>query len=333
MSIRLNIEILAWNFAHFDLLLTGSTYLFTPLSLTGKEVCTVMGLCSEEFQNIMRQATLMSALLSKNVGDIGCDTCVSLAGLVQKEVLANEVMCYTSFPLCNPLPQFQKQIETMLDQVCSVVPVDQNECDSFVNSAFETAISLFESYKAKELCQMAGLCQADDASALLGVGPVDISGSTDLLGKDDDCENGPSFWCASEENAKKCNMVDFCKNANTETTKQIETMLDQVCSVVPVDQNECDSFVNSAFETAISLFESYKAKELCQMAGLCQAGADDASALLGVGPVDISGSTDLLGKDDDCENGPSFWCASEENAKKCNMVDFCKNANTETTVF
>jgi len=168
-----------------------------------KEVCTVMGLCSEEFQNIMRQATIMSALLSKNVGDIGCDTCVSLAGLVQKEVLANE-----------------KQIETMLDQVCSVVPVDQSECDSFVNSAFETAISLFESYKAEELCQMAGLCQAgaDDASALLGVGPVDISGSTDLLGKDDDCENGPSFWCASEENAKKCNMVDFCKNANTETT-------------------------------------------------------------------------------------------------------------------
>ena len=39
----------------------------------------------------MKQATLMSALLSKNVGDIGCDTCVSLAGLVQKEVLANEV--------------------------------------------------------------------------------------------------------------------------------------------------------------------------------------------------------------------------------------------------
>jgi len=168
-----------------------------------KEVCTVMGLCSEEFQSIMRQATLMSALLSKNVGDIGCDTCISLAGLVQKEVLANE-----------------KEIETMLDQVCSVVPVDQNECDSFVNSAFETAISLFESYKAKELCQMAGLCQAgaDDAGSLLGVGPVDISGSTNLLGKDDDCENGPSFWCSSEENAKKCNMVDFCKKAGVETT-------------------------------------------------------------------------------------------------------------------
>ena len=46
----------------------------------------------QEFQSILRQATLMSALLSKNVGDIGCDTCVSLAGLVQKEVLANEVI-------------------------------------------------------------------------------------------------------------------------------------------------------------------------------------------------------------------------------------------------
>ena len=39
----------------------------------------------------------------------------------------------------------------MLDEVCEVLPVDQDECDATINQMFETAIAVFESYKPLEV--------------------------------------------------------------------------------------------------------------------------------------------------------------------------------------
>ena len=46
---------------------------------------------------------------------------------------------------------FQKLLESLLDQTCSILPVDQSTCQDTVNGMFEALISLFESYKPDEV--------------------------------------------------------------------------------------------------------------------------------------------------------------------------------------
>lgn len=121
------------------------------------EICTMLGLCSEEFMAIVADAKLLTAVLERGLMGIPCDACQSLMALVQKEVLANE-----------------KDIEAMLDEVCEVLPVDQDECEATINQMFEAAITILESYKPLELCQLVGVCESNVADTLYGLGPVEL---------------------------------------------------------------------------------------------------------------------------------------------------------------
>lgn len=166
-----------------------------------KDLCTYIGLCSSEFLSIVKEKNVMAHFLSKNVEGVECDTCSAVMGLVQKEAAANE-----------------KMIEGLLDEICSTLPISQDTCDDTVNGMFEALISLFESYKPEELCQMVGLCPSL-FETLMGPGPVELGqvGQTGpaapetMLGEDDSCQNGPGYWCASPENARECKMEEFCK--------------------------------------------------------------------------------------------------------------------------
>lgn len=175
-------------------------------STSAKEVCTMFGLCSAEFNAIMEDGKVLAAILSRNLGSIGCDTCESLMSLVQKEFVANKA-----------------DIEAMLDGICDVIPVDHKTCDDTVNGLYEAAEGLFESYEPKKLCQMIGLCDAGLLAPLFAApGPVvlgqeGMSGvaapSAPLLGDGDDpCTKGPSFWCSTPEVIKRCEQEEFCAN-------------------------------------------------------------------------------------------------------------------------
>lgn len=172
-------------------------------STSAEEVCTMFGLCSQEFNDIMEDGKVLAALLSRNVGSIGCDTCDSLMSLVQKETLANKA-----------------DIEAMLDQICAIIPVDQHTCDDTVNGLYEAAIQLLESYKPNELCQMIGLCPAGFLAPLFAPGPVAL-GQEGMLGVaappapllgdgEDPCTKGPGFWCSTPQNIKRCRQEEFC---------------------------------------------------------------------------------------------------------------------------
>jgi saposin len=168
------------------------------------DLCTYLGLCSQEFKVIMTKGRVFAALLSQDLSSVSCDSCQALMSLIQKEALSNE-----------------KYIEGLLDEICVSIPVDQDECSSTINGMFEAFISIMESYTPTELCQMVGMC-SDLAEQLLGVAPVKFGqlGQTgpaarSNLGTDDSCENGPSYWCSSEETAVQCEAVEFCKSNGT----------------------------------------------------------------------------------------------------------------------
>ena len=48
----------------------------------------------------------------------------------------------------------QKMIESLLDQTCTILPIDQQTCDDTVNGMFEALVNLFESYKPDEVLSL-----------------------------------------------------------------------------------------------------------------------------------------------------------------------------------
>lgn len=120
------------------------------------DLCTYLGLCSKDFLDIMKQSQVAAALMSKKVADVGCDTCTAVVGLVQTELKENE-----------------KEIEDTLNGICSSIPVQQDECQEFIDTIFEEAVAYFESMTSQEVCQELGLC-ASDYSHLLGITPVEL---------------------------------------------------------------------------------------------------------------------------------------------------------------
>lgn len=156
-----------------------------------KTLCQLVGFCSDEFLKVLREGKVALLYLRGKARDIGCDACTAGMGLLKKEVLANE-----------------KAIEAQLEQTCSVLPVDKQECQQILDSVFEGAVDYFESYTAEQLCQMVGLCA--NLETLMGPGPVMFDQHV-KLGKANDCQNGPAYWCLNAANAKECNMEEFCK--------------------------------------------------------------------------------------------------------------------------
>lgn len=162
-----------------------------------KTICQLVGFCSQEFLTVLREGKVALLYLRGRTKDIGCDACTSGMGLLKKEVLANE-----------------KAIEGQLEQTCSVLPVDKQECQQILDSVFESAVDYFESYTATQLCEMVGLCAAS-LETLIGPGPVLLN--KQKLGKDNNCQNGPAYWCANSANAKQCNMEKFCSKRGAPT--------------------------------------------------------------------------------------------------------------------
>jgi len=156
-----------------------------------KTLCQMVGFCSQEFLTILREGKVALLYLRGKTMDIGCDACTAGMGLLKKEVLSNE-----------------KAIEAQLEQTCSVLPVDKDECHQILDSVFESAVDYFESYTPEQLCQMVGLC-ASTLEAMMGPGPV-LTNKQIKLGSDNNCQNGPAYWCATTANAKECNMEEFC---------------------------------------------------------------------------------------------------------------------------
>lgn len=175
------------------------------------DICSYLGMCSEEFLSIVREGKVLTSMMRNNYNGIGCDTCEAAVSLIQKEAKGNE-----------------KDIEALLDKLCGMLPVDEGECDGIVNTIYEEGLEYFESLTPKETCQLMGLCNA--ALYNMGIAPVKLGqvGQTvdntvrdDKLGAggklganfgtDKSCQNGPAFWCANEANAKLCHAEAYCQ--------------------------------------------------------------------------------------------------------------------------
>nr|CAH7762266.1 unnamed protein product [Callosobruchus chinensis] len=114
------------------------------------------------------------------------------------------------------------------------------------------------------------------------------------------CTWGPSHWCASEENADKCNARAHCEQnvwGGSRPKRNAELIGGNPCTSGP--SYWCASEANANKCDARAHCEQY----------VWHGSRPKRSAGLGSDP---------------CTWGPSHWCASEENADKCNARAHCE---------
>jgi saposin len=92
----------------------------------------------------------------------------------------------------------EQDIIKALEQVCDQVPASYKmECDDIIDT-YGTEILKYadQIMDPKFICEKVGLCPAKKEMPLLG---------------DSKCTYGPSYWCASRDNALECNAIEHCE--------------------------------------------------------------------------------------------------------------------------
>eukprot|EP00122_Pirum_gemmata_P002305 Pgem_evm1s2079 len=132
------------------------------------------------------------------------------------------------------------------------------------------------------------------------------------------CTNGPSYWCASEANAKECNF------AVSDCAKYPETTLGKQQQQPQYGSNPCTegpSFWCASVENAAKC--NYAVSDCAKFPETVLGKMINEFPPLEPGPVILPPNknrrTVTVGSNP-CTEGPSFWCASEENAAKCNFA-------------
>ncbi|CAH8497630.1 unnamed protein product [Schistosoma turkestanicum] len=143
------------------------------------------------------------------------------------------------------------------------------------------------------------------------------------------CLAGPTYWCSSKEIAKKCNAINYCTDLYT---PEIINPNDMDNNDKMVDNNHATTTTPS--KTVKTKSEHMLGKNPCTWGPGYWCQSEQTAKLCGDSALEhcqtkvwlVSSSSSTSQKlstikttkiDDKCTRGPSFWCASFENAKLC----------------
>ncbi|CAH8292590.1 unnamed protein product [Schistosoma turkestanicum] len=144
------------------------------------------------------------------------------------------------------------------------------------------------------------------------------------------CLAGPTYWCSSKEIAKKCNAINYCTDLYTP----------EIINPNDMDNNNNNKMVdnNHATTTTTSTPSKTVKTKSEQLLGKIRVHGDQVigvnqKRLLNYAVIQLwnivklkyglfsstsqKATTKTSKIDDRCTRGPSFWCASFENAKLC----------------
>ncbi|XP_013381849.1 prosaposin [Lingula anatina] len=188
----------------------------------------------------------------------------------------------------------EEDIVTAVKNVCSLLPTTVSKsCNSFVDLYGPQVIQLLlKQLKPAQICSEIGLCN----NTMI----VHNVQSSDMC---TECKIFLSYLVSL-----------FNENA---TVQEIEKGLRQLCNSLPqADQNQCDKFVAEYTPQVIQILKNMiSPEEVCKAVELCTTSALRQQLLVPAKKI-------VMG-DKGCKQGPSFWCASMTNAKKCNAVSHC----------
>eukprot|EP00123_Amoebidium_parasiticum_P013453 comp21962_c1_seq1/m.31686 comp21962_c1_seq1/g.31686 ORF comp21962_c1_seq1/g.31686 comp21962_c1_seq1/m.31686 type:complete len:359 (-) comp21962_c1_seq1:388-1464(-) len=145
----------------------------------------------------------------------------------------------------------------------------------------------------------------------------------------DDCTQGPSYWCASMDNARECGVpVKSCSKYCANTNEYASIQDGDICSP-PAGADQCTwgpSFWCASVANAAQCgFQPAECLSFC--ANTNEYPSLENSTLCAALPSHVG--------TDNCTHGPSYWCASKANAEQCgvNVADcyvYCDANNTDS---
>jgi len=201
----------------------------------------------------------------------------------------------------------EAEIKAALDKVCSYLPATlADECKSFVTLYGDLIIQLLLSeMDPQQICTQLGLCGNSKSRPVLPPATAAV-GNAELCVV---CETIVQYLEALlEQNA---------------TVAEIEAVLDKICDYLPSTlKPSCDEVVQKYGPLIVHYISTAESpQEICTLAKVCD-GKKLTSPV--VEKKEVAKKASMLGQNE-CTWGPSYWCASRENADKCNAVDHCKN--------
>nr|QIQ54702.1 capsule gland specific secretory protein [Reishia bronni] len=153
------------------------------------KVCATIGLCSS-FRKVQEALQKLKRVRGKSASSVECDVC-KMAFSEIKTMLGNE--------------QTQQEIIQAVETVCDLVSGDlRKQCQSEVENYGPAVLDLLlHMDDPTKVCTDLHLCAATPSAKSLPQGKKKMVGTKE-------CTFGPSFWCASMENARKCGMEQEC---------------------------------------------------------------------------------------------------------------------------
>eukprot|EP00124_Ichthyophonus_hoferi_P002661 Ihof_evm2s191 gene=Ihof_evmTU2s191 len=165
----------------------------------------------------------------------------------------------------------------------------------------------------------------------------DICGHTNnfqVVG-DDHCTDGPSYWCASTFNAEECNITItdcfiYCNNPSEYPSIQngdICSCTNSLNSFQVVGENPCTDgpsyWCASTANVAVCGFNITSCTKYCNNSA-------EYPSIQDGNVCNPPGKSETVGENP-CTYGPSYWCASLENADRCSFnitgcATYCNNA-------
>jgi saposin len=151
-------------------------------------VCSTLGLCQNKLTKIIKPQPVKI----RSNGEL-CGVCETVVQYVDSLLQENAT---------------REEIKQTLEKVCNFLPSEvQSECNIFIDTYAATLIDLLEKeLTPAQVCQELGLCTKKAMVPMVEIVPA----KAHLVGTNE-CTFGPSYWCATRENAKKCKTEAHCE--------------------------------------------------------------------------------------------------------------------------
>uniref|UniRef100_A0A6B2EIA5 Putative saposin n=1 Tax=Phlebotomus kandelakii TaxID=1109342 RepID=A0A6B2EIA5_9DIPT len=291
--------------------------------LAPKEICHILGYCF--FRN---------EELDVSEPDLEIDEALSITVIAKPSAPAEKMIDSPSQSDSNEctlcqfiIQQLEKdlinkktvdEVKQAVESVCERLPKKiSQQCDEFVNRYAEVILSILATAPPSEVCKRLGLC----GSPSIELPPHYIEGRKEVI------------ECAICQSV----IIEVDKMlSDPKFEKDVEKMGNKVCSILPSKfYKECKDMVDIYGQSMINLILAKSEPEkVCEKIGMCFPGEHVGYIQLYDGEItprvieaepqeEKAPSKPRLVGANECTWGPSHWCASEENAKKCNMMAHC----------
>ncbi|XP_055602732.1 uncharacterized protein LOC129751295 [Uranotaenia lowii] len=199
----------------------------------------------------------------------------------------------------------EEEIENAVRSVCSKLPnTITKQCDKMIDTYGQFIIKFLATIPPKEICTRLALC--DQQQQMLEESSLEI------------------IECAVCQGAVKT--VDEILG-NKEVDYDIVQDLEKICNTVPSQYFEkCEKMISVYGISMVRQLQNLVEREqVCVNMGLCSSPNGyvrfDEEVEKADGHAEKK-TVHLVGANE-CTWGPNHWCASEENAQKCNASKFC----------